>query len=371
MTENLPRYLDPYEDLTASEYPGTNVTSANPIRFISLTDQQPLTESEQERALRMADLCQNLMKHREKRIEELGLDPTIWCPAANWGAPELSPVYAAAHSLMRGESLGYLRLLAQHFTGYALWALKDGYSTSPPTDPGALNEALLERSSNPDLWAIGRCAQIRSQIPAYLHISPPPKFGEVGWVADDLLVNYDAAAYLERVEVLYRAGLLDRGAVNCLRPGSRILEIGAGYGALAWYIQEAAPGTQYTALDLPESLVYSAVYLEVLHPGATRFLPNYEFPELVQSGERFDLVINTLSMSEMSEPQVRAYCDGIRSLIGDWGYFFEQNQDNRHAGLLNAQDIVQEYFSSRQMLGAPRTARHLDQGWANLWTNQA
>jgi hypothetical protein len=319
----------------------------------------------------MADLCTNFMQRREERVAELGLDPAIWLPAANWGGAELTPVYNAAFRLMSGENLEHLRLLAQQFTGYALWGLKDGWGTVPPTDPGALNESLLERAAQPDHGAIARCGRIRSEIPAYLHISPPAKFGEVGWIVDDVLVNYDTSAYWERVELLYRAGLLDRSAANCLRPGSRILEIGAGYGALAWYIQQAAPGARYTVLDLPESLVYSSVYLEVLHPGATRFLPNYEFLELVQSGERFDLVINTLSMSEMSEPQVRAYCDGIRSLIGDWGYFFEQNQDNRHVGLLNAQDIVQEYFSGRQMLGGPRTAQHLDQGWANLWTNRA
>jgi len=317
----------------------------------------------------MADLCENFMKHREERLAQLGVDPAIWLPAANWGGTELTPVYNAALSLMRGENLAYLRLLAQHFTGYALWGLKDGRGTVPPSDPGALNESLLERSAQPDQGAIARCNQIRGEIPAYLHISPPAKFGEVGWVVDDVLVNYDTAAYWERVAVLYRAGLLDRSAVNCLRPGSRVLEIGAGYGALAWYIQEAAPGIRYTVLDLPESLVYSAVYLEVLHPGATRFLPNYEFPELVQSGERFDLVINTLSMSEMSEPQVRSYCDGIRLLVGDWGCFFEQNQDNRHAGFLNAQDIVQEFFSRRQVLGAPHTERHLNQGIASIWSN--
>ena len=207
----------------------------------------------------MADLCKTLMKHREDRIQQLGLDGSIWRPAGNWGASEIIAVYKTARRLMGGDNLDHLLLLAQHLTGYALWALKDAQNTVPPKDPGGLNDSILECSLHPDHAAIARCAQIRSEIPPYLHIGPPAKFGEVGWIVDGVLVNHNTAAYWERMAMLYRAGLLDHSAGNCLRPGARVLEIGAGYGALAWYIQEAAPGVRYTVVDLPETLVYSSV----------------------------------------------------------------------------------------------------------------
>ena len=43
-------------------------------------------------------------------------------------------------------------------------------------------------------------------------------------------------------------------------------------------------------------------------PGVT-LLPNYRFSDLITAGLNFDLVINTLSMSEMSHHQVRTYAE--------------------------------------------------------------
>jgi SAM-dependent methyltransferase len=269
---------------------------------------------------------------------------------------------------MRGENLEWLRLLSQQFTGYALWSMRRG-SPLPPADIMAIEQVLSERASTPDA-ALEWCARLRRELPDYLRIGPPAKLGEVGWLVDDVIVNQDTAAYWERLEVLYRAGMLDRRASSSLKSGSRILEIGAGYGALAYYIQRAVPGVRYTVLDIPESLVYSAIYLSVLNPdAATNFLPNYEFPNLVQDNEHFDLVINTLSMTEMSEQQVRTYCEGIKTLIGASGVFFEQNQDGRHVGLLNARDIVREYFSKEELLGGPGLTPYLTQGFAAIWSN--
>ena len=65
----------------------------------------------------------------------------------------------------------------------------------------------------------------------------------------------------------------------------------------------------YTIVDLPESLVYSSMYLSACFEDGFRFTPNYKFHEL--EAERFDLAINTLSMSES---QVRAYCQTLPAM---------------------------------------------------------
>jgi hypothetical protein len=345
----------------------TVMPSQTGLRFISLSDQEPLTEAERARAVHMAGWVKGLLENRDLRIAQLRLDPCIWRPAANWG--EWQAFYEAAHSLMRGENVEWLRLWSQQFTGYALWSMRRGGALAPK-DILAIEQVLLKSASSPDETAIELCARLRKELPEYLRIGPPAKLGEVGWLVDDVIVNHDTAAYWERLGLLYRAGMLDRRASSRLTSGSRILEIGAGYGALAYYIQRAVPGIRYTVLDIPESLVYSAVYLSVVNSdAATDFLPNYEFSTLVQDNKQFDLIVNTLSMSEMSEQQVRTYCEGIKKLIGASGVFFEQNQDNRHIGLLNARDIVREYFPKQEPLGGPGLTPHLTQGFATIWSN--
>jgi hypothetical protein len=56
-------------------------------------------------------------------------------------------------------------------------------------------------------------------------------------------------------------------------------------------------------------------------------------------------------------------------MIGDSGVFFEQNQDNRPVGMLNARDIVREYFTREELLGGPGLEPYLTQGFATLWSN--
>ncbi len=341
---------------------------ATGLRFVSLSDQEPLTEAERATAIHMAGWVQGLLENRDSRIAQLGLDPATWLPAANWHRAQ--PFYEAALRLMRGEGVEWLRLVMS-FSGFALWSMSRE-PLLPPTDIMAIDKLLSARASTPDEVALEWCGRLRRELPEYLRIGPPAKFGEVGWLVEDIIVNQDTAIYWERLGVLYRAGLLDRSASSRLKAGARILEIGAGYGALAYYIQRAVPGVRYTVLDIPESLVYSAVYLSVLNPdAATIFLPNYEFPALVQDNQQFDLVINTLSMTEMSEQQVRTYCEGIKTLIGASGVFFEQNQDGRHVGLLNARDIVRDYFPNEELLGGPGLTPYLTQGFATIWSNSS
>ena len=335
----------------------------DPVAFVSLDGQEPLSAAEHERARDASAFVRALLDQREDYVARHALNREVWMPAANWEPGQR--FYNGARELLAGNAgtIELLRIYAQQFSGYALWCMSKG--TGTPLPP--LNRQTIAASLNSvteDTEALATYRLLRNELPEYLRIGPPIKFGEVGWRHDGMVVNYDVAAYWERLLLLYRFGFLNRASPRALRAGSRVLEIGPGYGALAWYIQEAVPGVSYTVLDLPESLVYAAIYLGVLHPGATRVLANYEFPTLVQDGERFDLVINTLSMSEMSGPQVRSYCEGIGSLIGDGGAFFEQNQDNRSVGMLNAQDIIAGHLQQEG------PAQRMIQGYAHVWTSR-
>jgi putative sugar O-methyltransferase len=51
-----------------------------------------------------------------------------------------------------------------------------------------------------------------------------------------------------------------------LAPRDRIIEFGAGYGRLAWFVLELTPGARYVIVDIPPALAISQEYLGRLFP---------------------------------------------------------------------------------------------------------
>jgi hypothetical protein len=88
-----------------------------------------------------------------------------------------------------------------------------------------------------------------------------------------------------------------------------------------------------------------------------------------RSSGKFDRAFNALSFSEMSEHQLRVYAKKLSVVIED-GVLFEQNQDNRHLGLLSAEEILREYFPIQRALNGGLTWR-ATQGIPNLWATEA
>jgi len=293
-----------------------------------------------------AELCRQQVRsailERDDYLRRYNLEPSIWNPAANWDRSQW--FYANALRLLDGHDTVDLRRLSQQFTG----------------------RPMPVQSDRPDVFALVQYRNFKDRLPNYLRISPPALFGESGWLLDGIIVNYETMAYWERLAALYQVGLLDRESPHCLQPGARILEIGGGYGGLAYFLRRAIGDIEYTIVDLPESLVYSSIYLSASFEAGFRFVPNYRFREI--SGDRFDLVINTLSMSEMSEPQVRAYCADLTKAAP---VFFEQNHDCRYLGLLDAQAIVADYFPHRMSILNREGFPGLLQGAAHLWSTSA
>lgn len=119
----------------------------------------------------------------------------------------------------------------------------------------------------------------------------------------------------------------------------------------------------YLSLSLPDQRVSIGQADEL--PFGLRFVPNYMAPAL--NGE-FDLVVNTLSLSEMSARQIQAYAELV---AGRWlakgGLFFEQNQDNRKIGYANAADLLKPFFSYQLIEERPPD---LVKGAPHLWSTQ-
>jgi len=248
------------------------------------------------------------------------------------------------------EAIGQFRAFCQPFTGFRLYEMT--IAGEPPDDLSGYTDARIALNLERNLPYVDQWLS----LPRHHMFVPPRRFGEIGHDIDGVIVNYDTWAYQERIDFLHDSGALDR-----LSPTARVLEIGGGYGALGYWFKQAYPGCAYTIIDLPECLLFSGLYLG-LSDVAFRAVPNYAADALQ---EPFDLVINTLSMSEMSAAQVRHYTRLMRKYwLSEGGVFFEQNHDNRTIGLLNAQDLIAGGLPYRRAIETPCRYR----GQAHLWS---
>ena len=343
--------------------------------FVGPTDNERLSDAEFARAKAVCGDIKSLIAGRMRYIEENSLDAEFCLPGANWkGYLEKSTLFNGTAALLREdyEVINNLRLFSQAFTGYSLLEMGPAQGiVSPESVPPDLAERKLQASGRIDEW-VGRYWDLSRYLPNFLRISQPDRFGEAGWRFSGRLINHDAYVYLERIALLDACGQLERISNGTAGRNPVILEIGGGFGGLAYHLRKLAMSVRYIIVDLPEALAFSALYLTTLfpeqhnviatspgliakdvdRPGFT-FVPNYFCHRFEESGIEIDLAINTLSMSEMPARQVTAYCEMIRRSLAPDGVFFEQNQDNRHLGMINAEDLISGIFPGRRRLSLP------------------
>jgi hypothetical protein len=249
------------------------------------------------------------------------------------------------------------------------------------------DQRLSILASVPDRW-VGRYSRISAKLPSEMRISPPRQLGEIGWDVDGRTVSFDTYVYLERLALMHDCGLLER--LRQIAVAGRtpyVVEIGGGFGGLAYYLSQLIPQARIVIVDIPESLIFSSLYMSLLCPERTHvyanpeaadeplvpatpgctFVPNYLFDRLFETAQPFDLAINTLSMSEMDEAQVDYYCWGINQLLSDEGVFFEQNHNNTRVGRLDAKSVIARHFGRRHEVYS-QAARSPTQGRTHLWS---
>lgn len=108
----------------------------------------------------------------------------------------------------------------------------------------------------------------------------------------------------------------------------RVLELGAGYGGLARVLKLRNPQMRYTIVDIPETLYFSAMFLKLNFPeckfrlvtAASQLDTDWEdfdftfVPVALADklyGSHFDLFINTASLGEMNNRDIRYWMDFI------------------------------------------------------------
>ncbi len=348
---------------------------------ILLRDNRRLSYAELDRAKSICDEALGWVHNRDVYLREHGVDPRFALPDANWSYESPNEFVRLFRRVAEAEpqTLAHLRGLSQVFSGYNLYHVCNGYGLSAASmelspDLDEVIEERLEKHNQPHLddWR-----EMTQGIPRRFLFSPPAMMGEVGHEADGVIVNSDTCTYQERVNLIYSAGLGDWLDERLEMQGDlRICEIGGGYGALCHWFKQAYPAASYTIVDLPESLLFARLYLSMTRPDlvtsaglatakhGVRFVPNYMAEQLT---EPFDLVINTLSMSEMSEYQIKKYATLMKQhWLTDRGMFFEQNQDNRPGGLQCAEVVLKPEFPEHATLRALRG--RLANGSPNVWS---
>ena len=330
-------------------------------------------------------ICKWIRKTIEGRNEYIlrnKLDMDINNPAANWSLERsFFNGYRAIVSANR-ENLNLLRIFSSIFTGWFLGLRDNAGHEIPKSIPESLIpevEAHLKEwgEADSEQWWMTKYRHLVQELPILQDLCLPKICGESGLLTKSGVLNFDTFSYAERLALLIHSGLIKELSE---RENPIILEIGSGFGALAYFIHKLLPNSTYICVDIPESLIFSAAYLArfsqntLLMKEETSvddirgyefvFVPNHQYHKFMDCGIEVDLAINTLSMSEMTPDQVSFYCQGLRQLLGDKGVFFEQNQDNRHLHFTYAREHIQAYFSKREEF-----PYELTNGKATFWTN--
>ncbi len=359
-----------------------------------------LSDAEFERALAvLADVAQTI----DLRDEMAVADPEaakIFLPDEGWH-PDSQPSFELDGSTKNAQTsyallatgdrdiIRKMRLYGHAYTGYQLATLE--FAQKRPwlskKLPDNWDEILSYLAGPPD-QSVFEYAAVANALPPELRAAPPSKFGEIGWIMDGEIVNDDTYAYLERLCLMAENGLITRLQERLSLNGHlKIVEIGGGYGGLAYHlINFVCQKVHYSIIDIPESLAYSGIYLETLFPDLTAdiattaearfnldtpglsFIPNMIYREALAHAGPVDLVINTLSLSEMSDTQIRDYCEGVQNLIGNTGLFFEQNHQSDHRG---PGGFLVDYFTNLKKFETNILPESFPErrGDANLWVN--
>lgn len=333
------------------------------------------------------DQIKVLVDNRENFIADNNKSPEVFLPGNLWNDSFCFNNYQIL-SQKNPHIINNMRFLTHNFTGFRLLDMSYAEGKNNITSiPENIDEiACLQKDSIPE-HVYDFIAITRSMPEKYI-ASAPRMFGETGWEIGGRVINYDLWATQHRINALYYSGVIEHLEEAVKRKGfCKILEIGAGYGGLAYSIKNilGQHNCHYSVVDLPESLLFSSIYLQTMFKNENNlvvteetpkpanfegntYIANYLLDDCSFAEGEFDLVINTLSLPEMSEQQIEYYASKVKHLIGSSGLFFEQNY-YAPAVHSDAKAILTEHFSFRKSL--PETpSPHKARGDVDIWSNQ-
>ncbi len=186
------------------------------------------------------------------------------------------------------------------------------------------------------------------------------ELGGFGFEIDGALVNIDTLKFWEVLIALDKAAVLG-GLREAEAAGERpvVWEIGAGWGGFARVFKTLLPGATYVVVDLPETMLFSALYLGHLFPKAKIHLhaPGGPAPDWTADflffahtdleavrPPRLDLALNMVSFQEMTAAQVRGYVDAAWERGAPYLYSLNRERSPYNTELESVSEILAERF---------------------------
>ncbi len=288
-----------------------------------------------------------------------------------------------------------LRLFCQPFTGFDQIDNSPGGTARTVLPDDA--EDLLRRHQGVFHGSVLMLADHR-RLPDVAKIRLPLVFGEVGPVGNGMVLSYDAWCLQMEMNGLFGSGVIGYLQGQAARASRvTVADIGSGFGGLAFQIGRTQPAGafRFVAIDLPDSLLFAAIYLTTLWKDRPTYLAVPEgylstrtwtiIPRLpddfaavfvvTKLAERvlrelmpLDLIVNFRSMQEMSDAQVEEYGALARATLGERGLLYEQNAITRGTdrdvkailgGIMPFGGLIEDTDPS-----------HRDHGLVSLWSNQ-
>jgi hypothetical protein len=212
-----------------------------------------------------------------------------------------------------------------------------------------------------------------------LFVPESPILGGFGYKIGASLVNIDTLKFYQCLITMKRAGIFESLARN---HGSEktVLEIGAGWGGFAYQMKTLFPNLSYIIIDLPQTMLFSALYLKTLFPDAKVlfvernnvdqfykkqhlydfiFIPHYlisEIPEL-----QLDMTINMVSFQEMRTENIEQYISQTAKFRCPVLYSYNRDRSPHNKDLTRVSSICSTHYKLERHNGMVNPGRTLKQ----------
>lgn len=302
--------------------------SARPDTAAALPLERQLASLEQAPANEDAIVARLIASYTAAIEEQPSVAPP-YSPGAEWARLLAAEWGRYRDAIERGDVAGLAGLLRNFFRNEGISGFWGG---------GNMFEGFRDQEGEPS-----RAHLMLAQYQTWLSLCPTsaleelaaPRIGNPWGYVIDSHVLYEPV-----FEYHYQARYFQELVADV--PAPTVLEIGGGFGGLAYQILKQAPGTTYIGFDLPENTLLQAYYLTCAFPEAKILtytkgmqqldretiaahdiivLPNFMLPAVESAAA--DLVVNVRSLSEMPAETIAEYLRQIDRIGRLW--FFHEN----------------------------------------------